>query len=118
MRDKPDLNRRELTATAHRLPLDSVMLGIPLVVPDARLQLFIDSLTGALGVHHDLLTDRFAHVFRHQVFPRCTRASTTNRVPAKRSCAFVPESNSSRRNSTGIGPSAASAINLRRLTSE
>jgi hypothetical protein len=32
------------------------------------MQLFIDSLTDALGNHHDLLTDRLAHVFRHQVF--------------------------------------------------
>ena len=51
--------------TGCRLPLVSAMLGIPLVVPDARLQLFIDSLTDALGNRHDLLTDRLAHVFRY-----------------------------------------------------
>ena len=36
-----------------------------LAVPDARLQLFSDSLTDVLGNRHDLLTDRLAHVFRY-----------------------------------------------------
>jgi hypothetical protein len=39
-----------------------------LVVPDAWLQLFSDGLPNALGNRHDLLADRLAHVFRHQVF--------------------------------------------------